>query len=74
MIFFTYRLALSLREVYPVGYERHATRDQLLYARPDHVRKGENAEHKEVQGQQQVDVVLAKDLENKIDFDNSIRR
>lgn len=59
--------ALPLRELDVVGDLGDEAGDELDGHRADHVGQGEDAEHEEVDGQEQVDVLLGEQLEEDVE-------
>ena len=60
------RFALALCELQVERDDRHRGRDQLQHDRRHHVGQGEDAQHQEVEGEEHVDVLLAKDVEDHV--------
>ena len=58
---------LTLCELQMERNHRHRRRDQLQHDGGDHVGQGKDAQHQEVEGEQHVDVLLAKDVEDHVE-------
>jgi len=60
-------LPLALSELQMEGNDGHRRGNQLQHEGGDHVREGKDAEYEEVEREQHVDVLLAKDVEDHVE-------
>ena len=60
-------VSLALCELLVERDHRHRCWDQLQHDGGDHVGQGKDAQHQEVKGEEHVDILLAKDVEDHVE-------